>query len=195
ENPGEPADVVLMAVREHDGAHVLLVLNQVGDVGNHDVDAEQLGLRKHEPRVDHNNVVFPAQRQAIHAELAQPAQRNDLQFFCWHRSSLMLTPRARAWLRSEKITHMPRLGARSAPAALSPSNATRCHPCRTSHPAPDSMGPRRHSRNENRPFPGAGPCEASCESARRLRCESSRSRSWHWATPPSSRRRESRLSP
>ncbi len=94
QDPGQSADVVLVAVRQHDGANVPLVLNQVGDVGHHNVHAEQLRLGEHQARIDHNNVVFPAHRQAVHAELAQPAQGNDLQFFCLHRSSLMLPPRA-----------------------------------------------------------------------------------------------------
>ena len=94
QNPGQAADVVLVAVRQDDGAHMLLVLNQVGDIGNNDIDAQQLRLRKHQPRVDHDNVVFPAQRKAVHAELAQSAQGNDLQFFSLHLSSLMLTPPA-----------------------------------------------------------------------------------------------------
>ena len=41
EDPGQSADVVLVAVGEDDGADVLLVFNQVGDVGHDDVDAEQ----------------------------------------------------------------------------------------------------------------------------------------------------------
>ena len=42
QNPGQAADVVLVAVRQNDGADVLLVLNQVGDIGNDDIDAQQL---------------------------------------------------------------------------------------------------------------------------------------------------------
>ena len=53
------------------------VLNQVGDIGHNDIHAQQLRLREHQARVDHDNVVFPAQREAVHAELAQPAEGND----------------------------------------------------------------------------------------------------------------------
>ncbi len=42
EDPGQAADVVLVAMGEDDGADVLPVFDEVGDVGNDDVDAEQL---------------------------------------------------------------------------------------------------------------------------------------------------------
>ena len=92
EDPGQAADVVLVAVGEDDGADVCLVFNQVGDIGDDDIDAEQFRLREHEAGVDHDNVVFPAEREAVHAELAQPAEGDDFQFFCLHLSGLMLTP-------------------------------------------------------------------------------------------------------
>ena len=92
QDPGQPSDVVLVAVREHDGPNVLLVFDQVGDVGHHNVHAEQLGFGKHQARVNHNNVIFPAHGQAVHTELAQPTQGNDLQLFCLHRSISMLPP-------------------------------------------------------------------------------------------------------
>src|SRR5258706_15456836 len=41
QNPGQSADMVFMAVREDDAADMLAVLNEVGNVGNNDVDAEQ----------------------------------------------------------------------------------------------------------------------------------------------------------
>ena len=94
QDPGQAADVVLVAVGQDDGANVRLVLNQVGDVGNDDIHAEQFRLGEHQAGVDHDNVVFPAQREAVHAELAQSAQGNDFQFFCLHLSALMLPPRA-----------------------------------------------------------------------------------------------------
>ena len=58
-------------------AHVRLVLDQIGDVGHDDIDAQQLRLREHEAGVDDNNVVFPAEGEAVHAELAQAAERDD----------------------------------------------------------------------------------------------------------------------
>ena len=77
QNPWQAADVVLVAVGKDDGADVLLVLNEVGDVGYDDVDAEQLRFREHEPGVDDDYVVFPADREAVHAEFAEAAEGDD----------------------------------------------------------------------------------------------------------------------
>ena len=91
QNPGQAADVVLVAVGEDDGADMLPVFNEVGDVGDDDVDAEQLRLGEHEAGVDDDNVVFPAEGEAVHAEFAEAAEGNDFQFFRMHLSGLMLT--------------------------------------------------------------------------------------------------------
>ena len=73
EDPGKAADVVFVAVGEDDGADVLLVLDEVGNVGDDDVDAEELGLGKHEAGIDDDDVVFIAEGEAVHAELAESA--------------------------------------------------------------------------------------------------------------------------
>jgi hypothetical protein len=52
---------------------VLLVLDEVGDVGDDDVDAEELGLGEHEAGIDDDDVVFIAESEAVHAELAESA--------------------------------------------------------------------------------------------------------------------------
>ena len=85
QEPRQPADVVLVAVRQHDGANMLAILEQIAEVGNDNVDAQQLGFRKHQSGVDDDNVVAPANGHAIHAKFAESAQRDDLQFAGWHR--------------------------------------------------------------------------------------------------------------
>ena len=60
---------------------VLLVFDQIGDVRNNNIHAQQLGFRKHQAGVDDNNVVFPAEGEAVHAELAQSAEGDNFQFF------------------------------------------------------------------------------------------------------------------
>ena len=78
EDPGKAADVILVTVGEDDGADVLLVFDEVGDVGDDYVDAEKLGLGKHESGIDDDDVVFIAKGEAVHAELAESAQGDDL---------------------------------------------------------------------------------------------------------------------
>ena len=92
EEPGQAADVVLVAVSQDNGAHMRFVFNQVGDIWNNDIHAQQLRLRKHQAGVDHDNVVFPAKREAVHAELAETAQGNDFQLLSLHSSDSMVTP-------------------------------------------------------------------------------------------------------
>ena len=73
ENPGQGADVVFVAVREDDAAHMLAIFEQVRNVGDDDVDAQQLGFGEHQAGVDDDDVVAPADGHAVHTELAQPA--------------------------------------------------------------------------------------------------------------------------
>ena len=84
ENPGQRADVVLVAVGEDDPANPLAILDEIGNIGNHDIDAEQFGFGEHQAGVDDNNIVAPANGHAVHTELAEAPQRDDLQFSSWH---------------------------------------------------------------------------------------------------------------
>ena len=77
EDPWQAADVILVAVREQDGSDLGAVLNEVADVGDDDIDAEQLFFREHEAGVDDEDVVSPFDRHAVHAELAETAQRDN----------------------------------------------------------------------------------------------------------------------
>ena len=92
EDPGESADVVFMPMGKDDGTDVLAVLGEIGDVGYDDIYAEQLCFREHEAGIDHDDVVFPAECKAVHAEFAEAAEGDDFQFICLHLSGLMLTP-------------------------------------------------------------------------------------------------------
>ena len=76
--------MVFVPVSQNDAAHPLAVLDQIGNIGHNDVDAEQFGFRKHQAGVDDDNVVTPANGHAVHPELAQAAQGYNLQFSSWH---------------------------------------------------------------------------------------------------------------
>ena len=78
ENPRQAANVVLVSVREDDATDLLFVLDQIGDIGDDDVHAKKLDLGEHQAGVDDENVVFVADGEAVHAEFAQSAERNDL---------------------------------------------------------------------------------------------------------------------
>ena len=72
------ADVILVAVRQHQrGARALLL--QVGEVRDDAVDAEQLGVREHHAGIDDDGRLAPGERQHVHAELAEAAERHDFE--------------------------------------------------------------------------------------------------------------------
>ena len=71
------ADVVLVAVREHDRGD--LVLLQLAKVRDDEVHAEQLRLGEHHAGVDEDGGVAAGDDHHVHAELAQPAERHELE--------------------------------------------------------------------------------------------------------------------
>ncbi len=90
--------MILVTVGQNDGADMLLVFDEVSNVGNDDVNAKQLTFRKHEAGVDHDNVVFPAKREAIHAEFAEAAEGDDFKLFSLHLS-VDANTRMGVWMR------------------------------------------------------------------------------------------------
>jgi len=72
------ADVVFMPVRQDEGPDLRLVFFQEGQVGHHQVDAQQFGVREHHAGVDHDDFIAVANRGHVHAELADSAQRDYL---------------------------------------------------------------------------------------------------------------------
>ena len=83
-NPGQRADVIFVAVGEHNAADAMAIFGEIRNVGNDDIDAEQFGFGKHEAGVDDENVVSIANGHAVHTELAQAAEGDDLQLSSWH---------------------------------------------------------------------------------------------------------------
>ena len=71
------ADVVFVAVREDDGAHHLLPLAQIREVGQHEVDAEMLVAREREAGVDDDDRAVRLVDGHVLADLAEAAERDD----------------------------------------------------------------------------------------------------------------------
>ena len=72
---GDGPDVVFVPVREHERGDAALL--QVGEVGNDEVDAEELDVGERHPGVDDETRVPVRDRHEVHAELAEAAQRDD----------------------------------------------------------------------------------------------------------------------
>jgi hypothetical protein len=88
QDPRETTDVVLVAVGEDDAADFAAVLDEVGDIRDDDVDAQELFFGEHKAGVDDEDVVTVVKGETIHAELAESAERDYLQFFICHGPSV-----------------------------------------------------------------------------------------------------------
>src|SRR5690606_30115102 len=71
---GYGPDVIFVAVRDKNAAYALATLRQPGEVRVFELDA-QVVVGKADPAVDDNDAVATLERQAIHANLAQPPER------------------------------------------------------------------------------------------------------------------------
>jgi hypothetical protein len=79
------------------------ILDQVGNIGDNDVHAQQLGFRKHESGVNDDDVVAPANGHAIHAEFAEPTEGYNLEFSYWHLQPSMLAQECRESFTAQEL--------------------------------------------------------------------------------------------
>jgi len=70
------ADVILVPVGDHDPCNARAPRLQIGEVGMVDVDSK-IGLRKRHPAVDHHDRIAGLDCKAVHANFAEPAERDD----------------------------------------------------------------------------------------------------------------------
>ena len=74
-------DVILMAVRDDNAAHLVLVPAQIRDIRNDQIDAQQIIVRKRHAAVNDKNVLSVLHDRHVLADLIESAQRYNLQFF------------------------------------------------------------------------------------------------------------------
>src|SRR5947208_5106176 len=84
ENPWQGANMILVAMSQNNPADKLPVFGEIRNFGDNDVHAQKFGLGEHQARINDDNVVTPAHGHAVHAELAQPAERHHVEFSRWH---------------------------------------------------------------------------------------------------------------
>ena len=73
----ESADVVFVAVGEHDAVDPLRVVAQVREVGQDEVDAGHVGLGEHEAAVDDDDPALDLDAEAVAPDLAETAEEDD----------------------------------------------------------------------------------------------------------------------
>ena len=79
---GQSADVVLVAMGDEDAPNLVLVLDEVADVGDDHVDAVHIVIGEAHAAVHHHDVVAVLKDGHVLADLVETAQRDDFQFFC-----------------------------------------------------------------------------------------------------------------
>ena len=76
---GHGADVIFVAVGQQQSSRPPRELLQIRQIGNHQIDARQFGSAEHHPGIDHHRRLGKRHGHEIHAELAKPAKRDDIQ--------------------------------------------------------------------------------------------------------------------
>ncbi len=71
------ADVILVAVREHERADPVFV--ELPEVRDHEIDAEQLRLWEEHAGIDQDGGIAAGDHHHVHAEFPEPSQRDDLE--------------------------------------------------------------------------------------------------------------------
>jgi hypothetical protein len=133
---GDGPDVVFVPVREHERGDATLL--QVGEVGNDEVDAEELDVGEGHPGVDDETRVPVRNRHEVHAEFAEAAQRDD--FKSRVAGERVAVPGVGA--RHRIVSHGAAGGFRPNAGRVCPSSALACA--------------RRRNTNERRPRPRMG---------------------------------------
>src|SRR4051794_33038594 len=81
-----------MPMCQHNSAHFIAVLEQISNVRDNDIHAEQLGFGKHQACVNDDNVVAIAHGHTVHSKFAETAKRYKIEFMRGHGQQMMLTP-------------------------------------------------------------------------------------------------------
>src|SRR5216684_2799216 len=90
QNPGQRPNVIFVSMGQYNCAYTLTIFNQIGNIWNNYIYAQEFGFGKHQAGVDDDNVVAPAQGHAVHTELAKPAEGHNVKFSRCHWDYLML---------------------------------------------------------------------------------------------------------
>ncbi len=86
------ADVILVPVCQEDGPDLILLVQQVSEIGDHQVDAQHVALWEHQPAVDDDDLLVVFQDHHILAHLAEPAEGEDAQSLVGQCPSTPLHP-------------------------------------------------------------------------------------------------------
>ena len=85
---GDGADVILVSVSDEQAPEPVVVLHQIGYVGDHAVDAVHIIAGERHAAVHHDDLAAVFIGGHVLADLVKTAKRDDFQFFCHSYSFL-----------------------------------------------------------------------------------------------------------
>jgi hypothetical protein len=80
------ANVIFVSVREDERLDASAPGVERRQIRDHQIDAEELGFRKHDAGIHHDSRVPAGDEQHVHAELANPAEGNHINW--WRHGAL-----------------------------------------------------------------------------------------------------------
>ncbi len=88
EEIADRADVIFVAVSEDQGFHVFAIFLEEGEIGNDIIDAEQFSIGEHHSAINDDYLVAVTNGHDVHAELAESAERHNLQLLICQRAKV-----------------------------------------------------------------------------------------------------------
>ena len=74
---GQPADVIFVAVGEHARLDPIAIVEQVGEIGQDEVDTGHLGVGEHEAAIEDEDAARDFDARAVATDLAQPTEEDQ----------------------------------------------------------------------------------------------------------------------
>ena len=99
--------MVFVPVRNDDAAEPILLVFQIGDIGNYQVDAQHVVFGKHHTGVDEDDIVAVFKHHTVLGDFAQAAQGDDAKRFVFcHRVGGISAADSSARLRVEILLYL-----------------------------------------------------------------------------------------
>ena len=71
-------DMILVPVRNHNGANFFFIFDEIAEIRDDDVDPRHVVLRKRHPRIQDDDILAVANRRHIFSDFSESSQRNNL---------------------------------------------------------------------------------------------------------------------
>ena len=100
--------MILMAVGDENTADLLLVLDQVADIGDDHINAVHIIIGETHTAVHYHDVAAVFIHRQVLADLIETAQRNNFQFFCHKISFIIQISQKTSMYDGKASTYVPK---------------------------------------------------------------------------------------